>query len=119
MRKTNGKLETNDFFCTRCGRQGIPIARRPGHGREAGHLKKIFCLHCKQEVNFCEIKPFATKYTYDDFVLEFENGNFDDNGNRILPYNLFKQKLDKENKLYQLQLDIFMRNHVEGENNNE
>lgn len=110
-----GKFTASDFYCTRCGRQGIPIARRRGAEREAGHLKKLFCLNCKAEVNFCEIKPGATRYAYQDFLLEYENGNFDEKGNRKKSYGQFKQDLVKEGKLQKLLLDISMRNQVEGD----
>lgn len=80
-----------EFYCTQCGSRGIPIPRRKGAEREAGHLKKLFCLKCGKEVNFCEIKPFAQNYTYDDFLLEFEYHNFDENGNRIRTYNQLKE----------------------------
>ena len=94
MRKTNGKLETSDFYCTRCGHQGIPVIRRPGHCREAGHLKKLFCLHCKQEVNHVECKPFS-HYSKEDFYIEFLNENFNEDGTRKMTYGELKQKLNR------------------------
>ena len=36
----NQEITTSEFYCTKCGRRGIPIARRIGSQREAGHLKK-------------------------------------------------------------------------------
>ena len=78
-----------------CGEKGIPILRRRGAEREAGHLKKLFCIHCKQEWNHVECKPY-TYYDYDCFLLEYNYHNFDDEGNRIMPYGLFKDKLIKE-----------------------
>jgi hypothetical protein len=94
MRRTNGRPETSDFYCTKCGRQGIPISRRAGHGREAGHLKRLFCLSCKQEVNHVECKPFS-HYSKDDFFIEFLNGNFNEDGTRKLTYGELKQKLNR------------------------
>lgn len=91
------KIYISDFFCTQCASRGIPIPRKKGREREPGHLKKLFCLNCKKEVNFCEIKPFAQNYTYNDFLLEFENGNFDENGNRIMSFKNFKQKIGQRN----------------------
>jgi hypothetical protein len=87
-----GKFTTSDFYCTKCGRQGIPIARKVGAEREAGHLKKLFCLYCKQEVNMVECKPY-TKYTHDDFLVEFENNNFDETGIRKMTYGELKEAL--------------------------
>ena len=74
------------FYCTRCGNEGIPIFRRGNQRREAGHLKKLYCLHCKEEVNHAEI---CDNYTYNSFMLEFNLGNFDENGNRIIPLKRF------------------------------
>lgn len=79
MRRTNGAM-TSDFYCTCCGRKGIPIARKNGKFREAGHLKSLYCIYCKKEVNHCEIRPIGC-YTYDDFKQEYELGRFVD-GNR-------------------------------------
>ena len=92
-------ITDNEFYCVICGNRGIPICRRKGAKREAGHLKKLFCLHCQKETNFCEIQPFTQKYTINDFFLEYKNGNFSPEGNRIMPFGEFKQKLDKEEKL--------------------
>lgn len=69
----------NDFYCTKCGTRGIAIPRKRGHAREDGHLKKIYCLNCKEETNHAEIKG---SYTYQDFLDEFNLGRFVD-GQRI------------------------------------
>lgn len=83
------------FLCTKCGNEGIPIIRRNGRAREAGHLKKLWCLKCKQETNHVECK-MGTHYDVNDFWLEFEYGNFDENGNRLNKYGEFKHKLHCE-----------------------
>lgn len=77
----NKAIIKNDFYCTECGRQGIPIARTVRQQREPGHLKKLFCLHCKKETNHAEVRPTGS-YTYFDFKLEYDSGRFID-GNRI------------------------------------
>lgn len=93
----NQKVTTSEFYCTKCGNRGIPIARRVGKQREAGHLKKLYCINCKETWNFAEIRPFG-EYDYNDFLSEFKNGNFDIEGNRIEPYRQFLARLreDKE-----------------------
>lgn len=68
---------TSDFYCTKCGRKGIPIVRRAGQQREAGHLKKLFCLYCQEETNHAEVRPFGA-YNVEDFREEFELGRFVD-----------------------------------------
>ena len=71
----NQEITSSDFYCTRCGRKGIPIARKVGKQREAGHLKKLYCMYCKEEINHAEIRPFGD-YNYEDFKLEFDLGRF-------------------------------------------
>lgn len=93
-RNRNFTLES-DFYCTMCGNKGIPIARKRGQEREAGHLKKLFCLKCKIETNHVECKPFS-HYEYADFLDEFENGNFTETGLRKISYKDFKQYKRKE-----------------------
>jgi hypothetical protein len=76
MRKDkSGIFLKSDFYCTCCGRRGIPVARPQGGKREAGHLKNLFCLYCKREENHVEIRPYGS-YTYNDFKEEFEAGRF-------------------------------------------
>ena len=75
----------SQFYCTQCGNEGTPVWRRKGAEREAGHLKKLFCLTCQKEQNHVECKPF-TKYTYEDFITEFEYGNFTPEGQRKQTY---------------------------------
>ena len=67
----NQEITSSDFYCTKCGRKGIPIARKVGKQREAGHLKKLYCMYCKEEINHAEIRPFGD-YNYEDFKLEFD-----------------------------------------------
>lgn len=75
------KTSQSRFFCTGCGREGISIHRKKGQERKGGHLKKLYCLFCKDEVNHVEIKTNGN-YDLEDFKREFECGRFVD-GNRI------------------------------------
>lgn len=83
----------SQFYCTQCGQRGIDIPRKKGREREAGHLKKLFCLTCQKECNCVEIKPFS-KYNYEDFVIEFEYNNFLETGERKVPYNKLKEMIN-------------------------
>lgn len=94
MRGKNNFL-MSEMYCTRCGRQGLHVARQNGKYREAGHLKKLYCIYCQTETNHVEIKPSGS-YTYEDFKLEYDNHNFDKDGNRITKYSMFRQALIKE-----------------------
>lgn len=89
----------SDFYCVKCKNKGISINRRAGRERPSGHLKKLWCLNCQEEINHVEIQEFATNYTHEDFCMEYEYGNFDEHQNRILPFGEFKTKLNKEGLL--------------------
>ena len=75
------KQSESDFYCTGCGRKGCPIFRKKGQESASGHLKKLYCLTCKDEVNHVEVRPIG-KYTYEDFLHEFNSGVFI-NGERV------------------------------------
>lgn len=86
------------FYCTKCGHEGISIPRKNQKVREPGHLKKLFCIYCNKEVNHAECRGFG-KYNYEDFLIEFKGGNFDEEGNRKMPWkqfvaNYYKQEGD-------------------------
>ena len=88
MARYNIKLtKISDFYCTKCGKKGLPVIRKIGKEKEPGHLKKLYCLYCNEEVNMVEIKPNG-KYTLEDFEIEFKGGNFIE-GNRQKPYKQF------------------------------
>lgn len=90
-------ITDNEFYCTQCGGRGLPIVRTKGKEREAGHLKKLFCLNCQKETNHVECR-YNTKYDYSDFLVEFENYNFDNDGNRKMTYGELRSKLHNERK---------------------
>jgi len=98
----NKTVSFDEFYCTKCGEKGIPIPRRKGSERNAGHLKRLYCLNCKREVNFCECKPFS-KYTHHEFLEEYYGNNFTKDGLRKKEYGLFKDGLIKEGKWENLQ----------------
>lgn len=86
------KLFIDEFYCTCCGKRGIPIVRNEGRGRELGHLKKLYCLNCRADKNFVEVSPNSFKYSYQDFLFEYQNGNFTELGTRRMPYGQFKNE---------------------------
>lgn len=85
----------SEFYCCKCGNRGLDIIRIKGKERKAGHLKRLYCFTCKEEINHVECKTF-THYTHEDFLLEFDYHNFNQEGQRILPYGQFRDKLHKE-----------------------
>ena len=70
------KGSINDFYCVVCGNKGISVPRKNGKQREAGHLKKLYCIYCRKETNHAEVKSFGSSYTKEDFDLEFSTGRF-------------------------------------------
>lgn len=84
------------MYCTICGNEGISIFRKSNQYREPGHLKKIYCIHCKKETNHAEVRSFFNDYNYKDFKLEKKYNNFDENGNRKQPYRIFRGELKKK-----------------------
>ena len=69
------KMTQSRFFCTQCGKEGLPVMRKQGQQREPGHLKKLYCIYCGKEVNHAEVREIGG-YTEDDFKQEFELGRF-------------------------------------------
>ena len=66
-------VEIARFFCIKCGKEGIPLARSRGHRHGEGHRKKLYCPHCQLTVNHIECKTEEEIY---DFKLKFENGEY-------------------------------------------
>lgn len=81
---------TSNFYCTKCGKRGIPLARKISSQRTPGHLKKLYCPYCKTEENHVEIRPFGG-YRYEDFLEEFTLGRFI-KGKRVEVKDLLKCK---------------------------
>lgn len=67
------KFENHRFFCTKCGNEGLTVWRSIGQQRGKGHLKKLWCIHCKQEVNHFEC---YNDKDVEKFKRKFENGDF-------------------------------------------
>lgn len=82
------------LYCVKCGRRGIDIIRKGNQQREPGHLKKMYCIYDREETNHAEVRPFYSDYNYEDFLLEYNNHNFDESGNRIMPYRQFRRQIE-------------------------
>ncbi len=77
------RYTTHKFFCMCCGNEGIPIMRKEGwqHGRM--HRKKLYCLHCREEVNHIECKTYADVI---EFRENFENGVYKNEAEESLSF---------------------------------
>lgn len=67
------KFENHQFYCTKCGNKGLPVWRNTAAQRGRGHLKKLYCIYCQQEVNHYEC---YTQQDVEKFKRKFENGDF-------------------------------------------
>lgn len=72
--------ETHDFYCCNCGRLGLPIARPAARKRERGHLKNLYCIHCRTEYNHAEITSDQEKQ---EFFTNFTEGVYENVKNHI------------------------------------
>lgn len=61
----------HSFYCIACGQRGLPIQRQLGHQHKSMHRKKLYCIHCRKEVNHIECKNF---YEVEKFKSNFEKG---------------------------------------------
>lgn len=70
-----GKSFTDEhsFYCIKCGNKGLPIIRTNNRLKEKFHRKKLYCLHCKQEINHIECRTFEE---VEEFKKRFTNGEY-------------------------------------------
>ena len=66
-------IEAHDFYCMNCGNKNIPLPRPRGHRHAAFHRKKMYCIYCKTDLNFMEIK---NDEEYEVFKKQFNKGMF-------------------------------------------
>lgn len=81
MRRTN--KESHRFFCMKCGQESMPLARSSSLRREALHRKKLWCYHCKLELNHIECKTIEE---IELFKINFENGVYKDEAEESLAH---------------------------------
>ena len=67
----------SDFYCTQCGNKGMPIPRKMAKERNSGHLKKLYCIYCKEDVNHIEIRSFDhnKEELLEKLMAEIKNGS--------------------------------------------
>lgn len=72
MSKRRNNIE-HTFWCINCGKQGISLQRNVGHQHSKHHRKKLYCPHCRTEVNHIECRNDSEIY---EFKLNFEEGMY-------------------------------------------
>ena len=75
--------ETHDFYCVACGNKGLPIFRPHSLQRSKFHRKKLYCFHCKAEVNHVECK---NEKDIRKFKHDFAAGVYEDEAKESLSY---------------------------------
>ena len=78
----NKNYQMHRFFCIKCGNEGIPIHRKQGHQHGRFHRKKLYCPHCKVEINHVECKNLEE---VEIFHEAFEGGYFKNEAEEPVP----------------------------------
>ena len=81
------------FICTKCGHESIPLARKSSNKKKWGHLKLMYCPHCKKEYNAFEI---VNDFDREVFYQLFEEGAFIEDCQRIDEQRIRNQEIVKE-----------------------
>lgn len=81
----------HEFYCTQCGKCGIPVPRKLGSLRECGHLKMLYCIFCGKVTNHAECIS-GSAYSAKIFEEEFQSGNFDEEGKRKIDLSQWKKE---------------------------
>ena len=76
-------MALHDFYCINCGNKGIELIRKQGFKHEKMHRKKLYCVHCKCEVNHIECKTFDE---VEEFRENFANGVYKDEAKESLSF---------------------------------
>ena len=78
-----GNYAEHSFYCIKCGNKGIPLMRKQGFQHGKMHRKKLYCIHCKQEINHVECKTYEE---VEEFRINFENGVYKDEAEESIRY---------------------------------
>ena len=79
----NKNYQMHRFFCIKCGNEGIPIPRKQGHQHGRFHRKKLYCPHCKVEINCVECKSDEDIFYFKE---DFANGFYKEECEESLKY---------------------------------
>ena len=69
------QMNFHDFYCLNCGQKSMTLPRKKGWQHGAMHRKKLYCPHCKIELNHIEIRNPEEKMK---FLEDFKNGVYKD-----------------------------------------
>ena len=77
------------FFCIACGNEGIPLARKRSNKHKGFHRKRLYCPHCRLEVNHVEC---TTDEEVFQFREDFENGLFQDEATESMMFTMTEER---------------------------
>lgn len=77
------KYNEHTFWCINCGNQALPLLRPNSRTHEKFHRKKLYCYHCKQDINCIECK---NDLEVQEFKEQFQNGDFKEEAQSSLQY---------------------------------
>ena len=72
-----------EMRCINCGNAGIPVWRNRGHQHKDQHRKKMYCPHCKADINHIEIKTYEER---EEFLEKWKRGDFKDEAEESLAF---------------------------------
>lgn len=73
MAGSRNQIEQHDFYCIKCGKQGIPVWRKKSKRREPFHRKILYCANCRIAINHVEI---VTEDEAEQFKKDFADGKY-------------------------------------------
>lgn len=86
MASSKTRTTLSYFYCTNCGNSTIPLPRKTAKQKSPGHLKKMYCPHCKEIYNCYECHD---EQDIEEFKERFKNGEFKDCNDAL---NIMKQE---------------------------
>lgn len=66
----------SDFYCLQCMNK-ITLPRKGSRQREKNHLKNIYCIKCKNNVNHYEVRDCDIDFNIQILKYQIDSGVFD------------------------------------------
>lgn len=76
------QYEISSFYCTKCASK-IELPRKSSKKREKGHLKKIYCIHCKEDINHYEVRDNDMDFDLEEFKTKIQEGFYNESYKKI------------------------------------
>jgi hypothetical protein len=57
----------SDFYCVQCTNK-MTLPRKNSKQREKSHLKSLYCVKCKDEINHYEVRDCDHDFNFEDFA---------------------------------------------------